>query len=102
MSKRLLVVLFVCLFAGSITAQVSQHADDPNTVFKPLKWRSIGPFRGGPEGRVSLDLATPLEDLIRARRDGGLDVSTHVSVNSTVLRWRTAQRPAVTSISPPR
>ena len=47
MSKRLLVVLVVCLFAGSITAQVSQNPDDPNTIFKPLKWRSIGPFRGG-------------------------------------------------------
>src|SRR5687767_70924 len=47
MSKRLLLLLVVCLFAGSVTAQVSQTADDPNTVFKPLKWRSIGPFRGG-------------------------------------------------------
>src|ERR1044072_8791394 len=47
MSKRLLAVLVLCLFAGSLTAQVSQNADDPNTILKPLKWRSIGPFRGG-------------------------------------------------------
>ncbi len=49
MLKRLLLLLVVCLFAGSITAQaqVSPNADDPNTIFKPLKWRSIGPFRGG-------------------------------------------------------
>jgi photosystem II stability/assembly factor-like uncharacterized protein len=47
MSKRLLALLVVCLFAGSITAQVSQNPDDPNPIFKPLKWRSIGPFRGG-------------------------------------------------------
>ena len=24
-----------------------QRADDYNTIFKPVKWRSIGPFRGG-------------------------------------------------------
>ena len=47
MSKLLAPVLVLCLFAGAVTAQVSQSADDHNTIFKPLKWRSIGPFRGG-------------------------------------------------------
>jgi photosystem II stability/assembly factor-like uncharacterized protein len=53
MSKHLAPVLVLCLFAGAaftarpVHAQVSQSADDYNTVFKPLKWRSIGPFRGG-------------------------------------------------------
>jgi photosystem II stability/assembly factor-like uncharacterized protein len=36
------------LFAQTQTAQASAPAaDDDNARFKPLKWRSIGPFRGG-------------------------------------------------------
>src|SRR5687767_15283776 len=47
MSKHVLAVLVLCLFASSVTAQVSSTTDDYNAIFKPLKWRSIGPFRGG-------------------------------------------------------
>src|SRR5688572_30996976 len=47
MSKHLLAVLVLCLFAGSVTAHVSSSADDYNSIFKTVKWRSIGPFRGG-------------------------------------------------------
>jgi photosystem II stability/assembly factor-like uncharacterized protein len=32
------------LFANPVAAQ---SADDYNSIFKPVKWRSIGPFRGG-------------------------------------------------------
>ncbi len=49
MSKHLLSILFSCLLAGQLFAQIPQSAaaDDLNSVFKAVKWRSIGPFRGG-------------------------------------------------------
>ena len=40
MSKTLLAILLLCVFVTPLSAQTS---DD----FKTLKWRSIGPFRGG-------------------------------------------------------
>src|SRR2546423_11316176 len=46
MLKSLLSLCLLCLFVPQISAQ-STTADDYNTVFKTLKWRSIGPFRGG-------------------------------------------------------
>ena len=46
MTKTLLALLVLCLCIASTTAQ-THSADDYNTIFKPLKWRSIGPFRGG-------------------------------------------------------
>src|ERR1051325_6381717 len=45
MTKTLLALLLLCLCLGSAAAQ--QTTDDYNTIFKPLKWRLIGPFRGG-------------------------------------------------------
>jgi photosystem II stability/assembly factor-like uncharacterized protein len=45
MTKTLFALLLLCLCLGSVAAQ--QTTDDYNTIFKPLKWRSIGPFRGG-------------------------------------------------------
>ena len=49
MSKHLLSLLVVLVFViqGSAQAPQSAAADDYNTIFKTLKWRSIGPFRGG-------------------------------------------------------
>ncbi len=49
MSKKLLLILLSCFLAGQLFAQAPQNAaaDDLNNVFKPVKWRSIGPFRGG-------------------------------------------------------
>ncbi len=49
MSKQLLSIIFSCFLAGQLFAQApsSTAADDYNTVFKAVKWRSIGPFRGG-------------------------------------------------------
>ncbi|HEX5876316.1 MAG TPA: hypothetical protein VFY60_16825 [Pyrinomonadaceae bacterium] len=49
MTKFLLALIAACLFAAQIIAQAPQTAasNDYNTIFKPLKWRSIGPFRGG-------------------------------------------------------
>ena len=47
MSKRLLSLLVLGLFLSPIAAQTTPSADDYNTIFKPVKWRSIGPFRGG-------------------------------------------------------
>jgi len=45
MHKILISILLLCLFVISSPAQTA--SDDYNAVFKPLKWRSIGPFRGG-------------------------------------------------------
>lgn len=48
MSKKLLVLFFLCfgmLVSSSVQAQ--NGADDYKKLFKPVKWRSIGPFRGG-------------------------------------------------------
>jgi len=52
MSKRFLTplaLLAVLLFSGHLSQQFAQNGgtEDYNTIFKPLKWRSIGPFRGG-------------------------------------------------------
>jgi photosystem II stability/assembly factor-like uncharacterized protein len=48
MSKKILVLLALCAGVLNLSAQVAPTAaDDLNTFFKPVKWRSIGPFRGG-------------------------------------------------------
>lgn len=52
MAKLLMVLSFVlCLFVSGVSAQTAQTTqtapDDYNTIFKTVKWRSIGPFRGG-------------------------------------------------------
>jgi len=50
MPKSLLPLLALCLFVSTVCAQTSQTTtatDDYNTMFKAVKWRSIGPFRGG-------------------------------------------------------
>lgn len=47
MLKHLLLVLVLCLFASPVAAQAPASADDYNSIFKTVKWRSIGPFRGG-------------------------------------------------------
>ncbi len=49
MSKLLLSILLSCFLVGHLSAQVpaSGTADDYNSIFKTVKWRSIGPFRGG-------------------------------------------------------
>lgn len=48
MSKHLLLVAFFSVATLNLSAQPSQPgANDLNTYFKPVKWRSIGPFRGG-------------------------------------------------------
>src|SRR5262245_63084485 len=49
MPKTLLSLVGLCLFVSALSAQAPQPAtaDDYNLIFKPVKWRSIGPFRGG-------------------------------------------------------
>jgi photosystem II stability/assembly factor-like uncharacterized protein len=48
MSKKLFLLLIFCLSIFNLSAQSSKTtSDDYNTIFKPMKWRSIGPFRGG-------------------------------------------------------
>lgn len=49
MLKHITAIFVFCLFAGHAFAQAPQNmgADDYNKIFKPVKWRSIGPFRGG-------------------------------------------------------
>ena len=47
-SVLLLSVLLFSLFLINLSAQTKPSgAADYNTIFKALKWRSIGPFRGG-------------------------------------------------------
>jgi photosystem II stability/assembly factor-like uncharacterized protein len=46
--KPLLALVLLCAAALNLSAQATPPAaDDLNTFFKPVKWRSIGPFRGG-------------------------------------------------------
>ncbi|MDP1843978.1 MAG: hypothetical protein Q8K64_11195, partial [Sediminibacterium sp.] len=48
--KQKFVYLFVCIaMISSIGAQTNNDSalNELNTYFKPLKWRNIGPFRGG-------------------------------------------------------
>lgn len=49
MSKHILSILLFCFLASTLSAQVPPAAtvDDNNSIFKAVKWRSIGPFRGG-------------------------------------------------------
>ncbi|MBS1786210.1 MAG: glycosyl hydrolase [Acidobacteria bacterium] len=48
MAKKLLVFFIFCFLVGQLFAQTPQNAaDDLNNIFKAVKWRSIGPFRGG-------------------------------------------------------
>ena len=48
MSKKLVLLVLSLLFSYlPAQAQQSTTADDYNSIFKPVKWRSIGPFRGG-------------------------------------------------------
>ena len=45
---RLLLILALPLPMGTLPAQTAQvAATNFDSVFKPVKWRSIGPFRGG-------------------------------------------------------
>ena len=45
MHKILISILLLCFLVSGLSAQST--SDDYNAIFKPLKWRSIGPFRGG-------------------------------------------------------
>lgn len=54
MLKHLLAIFVGCFLVGHLYAQAPPNAaapnaaiDDNNSVFKAVKWRSIGPFRGG-------------------------------------------------------
>ena len=49
MSKKILSLLMFCLSVCCLHSQAQQTttADDYNSIFKAVKWRSIGPFRGG-------------------------------------------------------
>jgi photosystem II stability/assembly factor-like uncharacterized protein len=45
LTSILLLCFPLCFFAAPLSAQTT--SDDYNAIFKALKWRSIGPFRGG-------------------------------------------------------
>lgn len=47
MSKKLIFLLVLCLSVTTIFAQKNIDPNSNDNVFKPMKWRSIGPFRGG-------------------------------------------------------
>ncbi len=49
MSKLLLSLVLLCLCAGYLLGQESPKpvGEDYSNIFKQVKWRSIGPFRGG-------------------------------------------------------
>jgi photosystem II stability/assembly factor-like uncharacterized protein len=46
MTKSIFLLLF-SLVASNVNAQATTVATNYDSVFKPVKWRSIGPFRGG-------------------------------------------------------
>ena len=49
MTKKILLLLIFCFGVFSLSAQTAKtaSADDYDNAFKPMKWRLIGPFRGG-------------------------------------------------------
>ncbi|MGE4072107.1 MAG: hypothetical protein AB7E72_13130 [Lysobacterales bacterium] len=47
MFQRFLAFLLLCLGMGLGPAHTAPTAEDLNDYFKPVLWRSIGPFRGG-------------------------------------------------------
>jgi photosystem II stability/assembly factor-like uncharacterized protein len=48
MFQKLSLTVLLCLGVLTVSAQVKPPAvEDPGTYFKPVRWRSIGPFRGG-------------------------------------------------------
>ncbi|MEP7038201.1 MAG: glycosyl hydrolase, partial [Acidobacteriota bacterium] len=49
MLKKIILLLIFCFGVYSLPAQTAKtaSADDYNSSFKPMKWRLIGPFRGG-------------------------------------------------------
>ncbi len=47
MQKLISLLSLLVVVVISAHAQNSSASDDLNSVFKPVKWRSIGPFRGG-------------------------------------------------------
>lgn len=47
MQSKCLLVVVAALLLMPVVAQTQTDTVDYNTVFKPLKWRNIGPFRGG-------------------------------------------------------
>jgi len=55
MTKKilLLVALAVTMLHGNAQTQKDAGAMQPDSFFKPVKWRNIGPFRGGRSGAAS-------------------------------------------------
>jgi photosystem II stability/assembly factor-like uncharacterized protein len=49
MQKHLILIFVFCFGVLHLSAQTSKETapDDYNKIFKSMKWRSIGPFRGG-------------------------------------------------------
>ena len=49
MSKKILLLFICCFSVFSLSAQTAKNAsaDTYDKFFKPMKWRLIGPFRGG-------------------------------------------------------
>jgi photosystem II stability/assembly factor-like uncharacterized protein len=47
MQRQLLLPCLLFFIAFSTTAQPVKDTSDPDHYFKPVKWRCIGPFRGG-------------------------------------------------------
>lgn len=62
MTKKHLLIAGLIALAFSLNAQTTKTTDptDPNTFFKPLKWRNIGPFRGGRSVTASGVVGDPL------------------------------------------
>lgn len=49
MKKKLILLIVLSFSVLSLSAQTSKKSDvnENDDIFKPMKWRSIGPFRGG-------------------------------------------------------
>jgi hypothetical protein len=54
-------------------------------------WHVMGPFRGGPQGRVNLDLPTAFEDAHRAGNREAPNLTSTCALNGKVLTWKSAR-----------
>src|SRR5256714_7529526 len=80
MLKSLLSLCLLCLFVPQIPAQ-STPADDYNAVFKTLKWRSIGPFRGG-RSNAGTGVVTDPKTYYMGTTGGGLWKTEDMGISS--------------------
>ena len=83
MSRKLFVAFVLTVGVSNLSGQVAPAAsDDLNTFFKPVKWRSIGPFRGG-RSNASTGVVGDPKTYYMGTTGGGL-----WKTDDTGLSWR--------------